>query len=170
MKKLLIAAASAALMATGSAQAADQAIDLTATVSAFCTITGGDTAKDLGTSTDGTTTGLSGRINVGAITCNAASNASLASANQGLKADNATAVTGFDDKIVYTATTAGLQSEVTLDVAAAATSGNVAQAAAFTNTAGDVTIALSGIASDNGEPLMADTYSDTLTFTIEPQI
>ncbi|MBI1385803.1 MAG: hypothetical protein GC150_12915 [Rhizobiales bacterium] len=178
MKKLLIGTAAAALMTaySGAAFAADQDIDVSATVDAFCTIGGVASAAtlplNLGTTGTGSTADLAGgstSVTLGTIICNAASNASLSSANGALTSGLAP-VAGFDNSISYTATTTNLQAQPSLTANTPGTpvdntGAPTAQASAF--TASNVTVDVTVTANTN--PLLAGAYADTITFAIVPQ-
>jgi len=174
MKKLMMTAASAAILAVGAgaAQATDQNINLNATVTGFCTIGGSLTPTTINQSIPTTTTGdvVTTPINValGAVVCNKASDVTLSSLKGGVFSATS-APSGFQNRINYTAS-----------VSAPTAASVNANATAVTPTAG-ATASTGGATSDpavnvtitptlNVDPLVAATdYSDTLTVSIVPQ-
>lgn len=178
MKKAIALAGALALFAPA-AFAADQAVQIDATVNGFCTIatTTGSAALvtlNLGSfGAGGIGPANAGTASMGAVVCNAASNVTLSSAKSALLVGTGVAaVPGLQNYISYNATTNNLPSAQAA-FAATSTSGTVVaaagavapQAGAF--SASDITITVTPVA--NTSPLLAGAYQDTLTMTVVPQ-
>ncbi len=174
MKTLIVSLAALAAM-TSVAVATDQPIDVTATVTAFCSIDGTTSGVvspnktiDLnagGAITGGAVTATAVSVDVGTVVCNKNATAQLRSLNGGLFGPGPSG--GMQNYINYNATTTLLQTQAT--VAATATSATPtngtaqAQANAF-NTA-NVNVTVTPVAAS---PLVAGSYADILTLRIEP--
>jgi hypothetical protein len=169
MKNVCVAVAIAgfALAGVSNAIAADQAIDITATVDNFCTIAGNTTALPATFPGAMTTAGIAAAgvqtVNIGQVECNGSSRATLISTNGALEGSNG----GY---LSYTATTGGLTTnQATVD--ASNTDGNTVTGAAALNTGVlssaavtvDIDLATPGTTPLNG------VYTDTLTLRIQPQ-
>ncbi len=177
MKKLMMTAAALALMAAGAgkAMAADQAININATVTSFCSIggnTGSLTAVNANLSTsNGNVSTAPVSVPIGAVVCNGAANVTLSSANGAAYGPAGPVPSGFQNRINYGASTTGVPVTVTVNASdadgvagPAITAGPTAQGPAF--TASTVTVDITPVA--NPLPLLAGSYSDVLTLTIAP--
>ena len=181
MRKLLRVAALAAVVIvdSGAVIAADQAVQIDATVNGFCTIGGTVASAALVTLNLGSF-GASGigpanaaTANMGRVICNTASNVTLSSAKSALLVGaGAAAVPGLQNYISYNATTvafpaaqATFAATSATGVAAAGTGTTVAQAGAFNSNSIQITIT----PVLNLAPLLAGAYQDTLTMTVVPQ-
>lgn len=169
MKKLIMTAAILGLTATGAA-ATDQDITLNATVTSFCSLNGstanGSVATPVSIAVAG---GVPGAVTAGsntfAVVCNASSNVSLSSLNQGLTTGGS-ATAPFANKINYTATASGFAAG-TLNTASAATTGNIGVTGA---SATDLTVDVTAPALPSGTSyLVPGSYTDTLTVRVVPQ-
>jgi hypothetical protein len=177
MKKFLIAAAAVAAMSSSAmAQTASQDITITASVDGFCAISGAanTTALIPTSTTTGLTTGSppSPTFNV---TCNKGSTVKLTSLNGASTLGNAlenailTSALGFRNKIEYSASVTGPGSTaVVLDTNVVSGPGaNVTGAFAVgAASASATTVTITPETSTS--PLLAGSYSDTLTVTIAP--
>lgn len=172
MKKIIMTAAILGLTATG-ALAADQDITLTATVEPFCSIANatGTTASISTVATTGLTSGSPASPTMDVI-CNKASTVTLASENGAVtlgnvQEGNLSAVANFRNKIEYTASINGGAGAVSLATGggSATANGNFATAAVST-TATAVTIT----PETSAVPLLAGSYQDKLTVTINPAL
>jgi hypothetical protein len=175
MKKLLIgAAALAAVAGYGlAANAADQVINLSGTVSSFCTINGSATPADITPSfptvTDGNVpNGVSTDISIGQVVCNTASLVKLTSLNgAAITSPFVAAPSGFQNYVNYTASVSS-PAPVTLN--ANSTSGTAAtlfqQNTSGGASVGNVDVTLTAVGTS--APLVAGTYSDVLTISITP--
>lgn len=171
MKKLLLGSGLAALLAFsgGAVQAADQEIELSATVAGFCTTTGAASIPQaIPTDSSGNVVDSNIDVNIGDIVCNGPTDVQLSSANGGVFSATS-APSGFQNVINY-------QASVTAPTAASVN----ANASTPTPTAG-ATASTSGATSNTGVlvtidptpnplPLVAASdYADTLTVSITPQ-
>lgn len=169
MKKIMLTAALLGLTATA-ANATDQNITITASVNTFCSLNGSTSNGSVSTpvtiaTLDGVPGAVSNGSNTFAVVCNAASNVSLTSANQGLTT-SASANVPFANKINYTATATGFAS-ATLNTATGATTGPIPVPGA---SAADLTVAVATPVLPSGTNfLIAGQYADTLTVRVVPQ-
>ena len=170
LKKLMMTAASAAVLAAGAgaAQAVDQNINLNASVSGFCTINSSLAPslinQSIPTTGDGNVNTAPIVVPLGAVVCNNAANVSLASLKGGVF--SGTSAPGFQNRINYTASVSS-PAAVALNANAAivtpTTAGPVASLGAVSDPGVNVTIT----PSVNTLPLVAASdYNDTLTVTI----
>ncbi len=167
MKKLILSAGLAALLAVagGAVQAADQNIVIGALVTGSCTVNGAgpsDSATIDVTSGNVDTTPI---VKTYPVSCNAPATATLTSVSDGL--GGPAAASGFENHINYTAGTTGF---VTI-VGTATTSGVTANHLLGSNTtpgasATPVNVQINPAA--NVDALVAGSYSDTLTLSINP--
>jgi hypothetical protein len=172
MKKLLLTAAAIAAMSTG-AFAQQQTINLTAEVPKFCTLGTASVATLTLTSSGNGTVSNPVAPSTLAMTCNAASNITLASSKGTMTylateaaADAVTAISGFRNKMEYTAAATGTGlTPASLDTSSATTTGAVSLAAGAINSIVSVAVT----ANANANLLITGTYTDTLTVTVAPQ-
>ena len=153
------------------ADAAEQAIQLTATVPSFCTINGSDTpaavVQDL-------TVGADGRVSTSPVnftfpvSCNKPASMVLASDNRGLTGPEASA--NFANKITYIAAVSGAFPSVLMNTAINAPSlpggGSPYATASASPVDGDLYVTVTP--ATTSAPLAAGTYNDTLRLTITP--
>jgi hypothetical protein len=159
------------------AQAAQQDINITATVTKACTVNNVAVGTPVGTAV--IPVSLAGVVNTAAIVptgspfanvaCNAPSNLQLTSLSGGVK--NATApASGFTNIIDYTASATWNAVTATVNTSTVATAvaaeAGTAQAVATANS-GNLTVSITPIA--NALPLIVGSYSDTLRVTLTPQ-
>ncbi len=175
MKKLMMTAAALALMAAGAgkAMAADQAINIGATVTSFCTI-GGSTGSyaaalaTIPTSNGNVTPGVIS-VAMGDIVCNNGADVKLSSSN-GAVYTSATAA-GFQNFINYTATTTGITNPASVTAGDIDGSAGPAINGAPATNSGAFTASPVGVnitPTANSLPLIAGAYSDVLTLTVTP--
>lgn len=181
MRKLLRVAALAAVVIvdSGAVIAADQSVEINATVNAFCTIVGTEASAALVTlnlgsfGPSGIGPGNAATAIMGQVICNKASSVTLSSAKSALLVGaGAAAVPGLQNYISYNATTVAFPTaQATFaaisatGVAAVGTGTTVNQAGAFNSTSIRITIT----PVLNLAPLLAGAYQDTLTMTVIPQ-
>lgn len=173
--KLLRSLGVAALLGLVSAPAfaTDQDINITATVSGFCTIEGSltpgaDTVNWDSLVTTGFITATATNRTY-AVICNRATDISLTSLNGALTTASAAAV-GFENIINYTAGVSGFATIAAGSTATTATAvGSETLGTAIRATAGseNITVAITPVVNTN--PLVEGTYTDTLRLTITPQ-
>lgn len=153
--------------------ATDQDINITATVTGFCTIAGSltptaDTVNWDSLVTTGNITATATNRTY-AVVCNRATDISLTSLNGALTTASA-AATGFENLINYTASASGFATVASGSTATTATAvGNETLGTATRATAGseNITVTITPIANTN--PLVQGTYTDTLRLNITPQ-
>lgn len=169
MKKIIMTAAILGLTASG-AMAADQNININANVAAFCTIANasGTTATIDTVAATGLTSGSPTSPTMD-VTCNKASTVNLASQNGGVTLGGAvesdlSPVPGFRNRIEYVASVNGGAGPVSLNTSSdtSANGSFNAGAVATTGTAVSITPEASSI------PLLAGSYSDVLTLSVNP--
>jgi hypothetical protein len=173
VKLLKTAVAVAFLVAAGlPASATDQDINITATVTGFCTIDGSLTPAADNVNWDALVT--SGFITATpsnqtyAVLCNRASDISLTSLNGALTTATAAAA-GFDNIIDYTASTSGfatIAAGSTATTPTAVGSESLGTTSRATPGAANITVTITPIVNTN--PLVAGTYNDTLRLAITP--
>lgn len=153
------------------AQAAEQTIQLTATVPSFCTINGSETpaavVQDL-------TIGADGRVSTSPVnftfpvSCNKPASLVVASDNRGLIGPEASA--NFANKITYIAATSGAFPGVLMNTAVNAPNlpdgGSPYASASAAPVDEDLYVTVTP--ATTSVPLAAGTYSDTLRLTITP--
>ena len=174
-KSVLAATAVAAFAIIGSsgahAQSATQTIGLSAFVNALCTITGTATgaAGETGTVTTSGTNASAQSLALTsggsyAVACSTPNTVTITSANDGIKANTATAGTNF---INYTATVQqGLITPTVLTTQGTTPGRTLTGSATPTAFNGTMTIAVATQAATNLSP---GGYVDTLTVTLTPQ-
>jgi hypothetical protein len=146
------------------AGAVTQDINLTAIVPGSCTISGSGTPA---TAIQPLTVDGTGRVSTTTVTlsfpvsCNKPATVELTSVNSGLTGP--TAISGFENKINYVATTSGLVPAVTIDTAISATATGLPSSGPITGT---LAVAITPVANVN--PLMAGAYDETLRLTVTP--
>lgn len=162
LKKLMTTAAILA-MASAPAMAADQEINLSATVTSFCTVGTVDIDSFDFSVTDGDVD-TTPSVHEIPVTCNGTSSVSIQSDEGGLNGPAATP--GFDHIINYTAETSGY---VTIAAGSTATTPTVGVAEPLGSAAGGasatpLTVTITPIA--NSDPILAGNYDDILRVTI----
>lgn len=153
----------------GTANATDQTITLTATVTAFCTVGGSQspTADSATVPAPGGIVDATPIVKTYAVVCNSAADVSLTSIN-GRMTSAASAITGFDNFIDYTAGASGF-----VTITPASTVGGITgtKLLGTASTSGansaNLTVTITPIPS---QPLVAGAYADTLNVSIVPQI
>lgn len=170
----ILVAASMLAMSTLVAQATDQNIVISATVSGFCKIDNSltpanDTISWTAQITDGFLPGTPTASNKSyAVVCNKATNISLTSINGGMTGP--AAATGFDHIINYTVAASGFATIATGSTATTATAaGNETLGTDVRATPGSANISLVITPVTNTNPLVEGSYQDTLRLRIEPQ-
>lgn len=171
MKKLMMTAASAAVLAIGAASAyaagTSQNIELSASVATSCTTTGATTINESFTITSGNVDDASFDVSLGTVTCNTASNVTLSSLGGAAQTATPDAV-GFQDFIAYSASVTSPTPVLLEADNSAAPITEVSAAPSLGATSGEVLVTVDPVV--NTEPLVAGSYSDTLTVTITPTI
>ncbi len=178
MKALRIAAAAACIFAAAApasapASAADQNINITATVNGFCRIDGSLTPADDAVDWTGlVTTGFitaTPTARTFAVICNRASDISLTSINGGMTTATA-AATGFENVINYQAEASGFATIAAGSTATTAgAAGNETLGSTTRATPGSANIVVTLTPVVNTDPFVEGSYADTLRVTIEPQ-
>jgi hypothetical protein len=166
MKKLILSAGFAALLAVagGAVQAADQNIVIGASVSTSCTITspGPGSASIPVTSGFVDTTPI---VNTYPVSCNAPATATLTSVSDGL--GGPAAASGFENHINYSAGTTGFVTIVGTTTTSGVTANNLLGSSTTPGaSATPVNVQINPVVNIN--PLVAGSYSDTLTLAINP--
>lgn len=173
--KIIKRAAVAALLIAAAvpASAADQDINITATVAGYCYIDGSATPAADAVNWDGLVANgfitATATNRVYAIVCNKATDISLTSINGALTTASAAAA-GFENIIDYTASTSGFATVAAGSTATTPTAtGNEALGATVRATPGaeNITVTITPIANTN--PLVEGSYADTLRLSITPQ-
>lgn len=161
----MIAGALFAITVSASAQTATQNINLNATVSDYCSISGAATAADQNrtiTVTSGTVdTAALAQVTVANVACSKVSDLTLTSTNTGLTGPGAAG--GFQNVIHYTADAAFDGAAPSLDTSA----GSTVTAPTTGAATGTLTVDITPIA--NAAPMVAGNYADVLVVTLTPQ-
>lgn len=160
--------------ASAIAQTATQDIQITATVSTFCSINNASTGT---VDTATITVDSAGAVDTTPVTpdnspyanvaCNAPSDLQLTSINGGLTTGSS--ATGFDNFINYQAQATWNSVTATVDTASSSGTGTVSGTAqpVATAFAGSMSVLITPTA--NAQPLVQGSYSDTLRVTLTPQ-
>lgn len=165
-------AAVAVLWGIQSAQATDQNINITATVTSFCKIAGSTAPSD--DSIDWTSLITNGDIAATAtnksyaVVCNKATNITLSSLN-GAMTGPASAGAGWDNIINYTVAASGFASVSGSTASTASATGAETLGTTTRATPGSANIDLVITPVANTNPLVPGIYNDTLRVTIAPQ-
>ena len=180
IKPIMACAAAVMLAATTSSASAQgavtQDINLSATVTSYCSISGTTSGaatainQTIPTTTTGAVTTTAIPVSIGTVLCNKGADIKLSSLKGALLGPSAAA--SFQNYINYSATTTGFptaQALVNANVTTGTATVTTGATVSSNNTPFSVTGGVTITPTTNGSPLVAGSYSDVLTLTVTPQ-